>query len=30
MMAALHRVELVEGVLAAECAALAPEVTGFE
>ena len=30
MMAALHRVEFVEGVLAAECAALAPEVTGFE
>ncbi len=30
MMAGLHRVELVEGVLGAECAALAPEVTGFE
>jgi tRNA(adenine34) deaminase len=30
MMAGLHRVEFVEGVLAAECAALAPEVTGFE
>jgi tRNA(adenine34) deaminase len=30
MMAGLRRVELVEGVLAAECAALAPQVTGFE
>jgi tRNA(adenine34) deaminase len=30
MMAGLHRVEFVEGILAAECMALAPEVMGFE
>ena len=30
MMAVLHRVEFIEGVLADECLALAPEVTGFE
>ncbi len=30
MMARLHRVEFIEGILAAECVALAPEVTGFE
>jgi len=30
MMAALHRVECIEGILAAECRALTPEVSGFE
>ncbi len=30
MMARLHRVEFIEGILAAECVALAPELTGFE
>ncbi len=30
MMAGLHRVELVEGILADECRALVPEASGFE
>ncbi len=30
MRAALHRVELVEGILVAECRVLTPEVAGFE
>ena len=30
MMARLHAVELVEGVLAGECSVLTPEVSGFE
>lgn len=30
MMAVLHRIEFVEGILADECLALVPEVVGFE